>query len=136
MYGTPVWNRTTIPGFVDQCIIHYTTGVLNLTLAGPVGIEPTPTVSKTAMISISPKPEWCPWRDSNPHTPPYLDGAMTRYKLVSLPLSYRGKLGVSGETRTPTNGFGDRSTAIILPRHKNEFAYRYTISKSCAEPGM
>ena len=22
--GAHIWNRTTIPGFVDQCIIHYT----------------------------------------------------------------------------------------------------------------
>ena len=26
--GASVWNRTTIPGFVDQCIIHYTTEAL------------------------------------------------------------------------------------------------------------
>ena len=28
--------------------------------------------------------KWCLWGDSNPHTPPYLDGAMPRYKLGSL----------------------------------------------------
>ena len=34
---------------------------------------------------------WCPWEDSNLHTMAYLAIALTRYKLVSLPLSYRGK---------------------------------------------
>ena len=36
-------------------------------LAGPVGIEPTPLVSKTRMISISPKPdiEWSGVEESN-----------------------------------------------------------------------
>ena len=33
---------------------------------------------------------WSPWQDSNLHTPAYLAGALARYKLASLPLSYKG----------------------------------------------
>ena len=35
---------------------------------------------------------WCLWQDSNLHTQAYLACALARYKLASLPLSYRGKL--------------------------------------------
>ena len=34
---------------------------------------------------------WCPQQESNLHTPHYLYGALVRYKLTSLPLSYGGK---------------------------------------------
>ena len=34
---------------------------------------------------------WCLWQDSNLHTQAYLACALARYKLASLPLSYRGK---------------------------------------------
>jgi hypothetical protein len=33
---------------------------------------------------------WCLWQDSNLHTRAYLARALGRYKLPSLPLSYRG----------------------------------------------
>ena len=33
---------------------------------------------------------WCPQQESNLHTPHYLYGALVRYKLTSLPLSYGG----------------------------------------------
>ena len=35
--------------------------------------------------------KWCPWQESNLHTASYLGAALARYKLASLPLSYRGK---------------------------------------------
>lgn len=38
----------------------------------------------TILHRAAPITNWCLWRDSNPHTPPYLDGAMPRYKLGSL----------------------------------------------------
>ena len=74
LIGTAVWNRTTIPGFVDQCIIHYTTAVkfgpayrnrthirgvedhciIHYTntgnLAGVIGFEPMITISKTVAL--------------------------------------------------------------------------------------
>ena len=49
MIGASVWNRTTIPGFVDQCIIHYTT---EAKLAGALGIEPKLTESKSVVLPL------------------------------------------------------------------------------------
>ena len=49
MIGASVWNRTTIPGFVGQYIIHYTT---EAKLAGALGIEPRLTESKSVVLPL------------------------------------------------------------------------------------
>ena len=38
-------------------------------------------------------------------------------KVPHWPLCYITQIGSEGGNRTPTNGFGDRRTAIILPRN-------------------
>ena len=74
----------------------------------PVGIEPTSTVLQTAAMTTSARVAWCLWQDSNLHTVAYLATALTRYKLASLPLSYRGMIGVLDGERSHTIAFTEQ----------------------------
>ena len=56
------------------------------------GIEPSIQSYQDCVIPFNYKSIWCLWQDSNLHTPAYLAGALARYKLASLPLSYRGNV--------------------------------------------
>jgi hypothetical protein len=57
----------------------------------PTGVEPvTSSMSTKRSTTELRNYVWCLWQESNLHTQAYLACALTRYKLASLPLSYRG----------------------------------------------
>ena len=51
-----------------------------------------------------------------------------RMKVLLYQLSYITKSGSGGGNRTPTNGFGDRRTAIILHRNRLEQRVRFELT--------
>jgi hypothetical protein len=67
------------------------TATLPVCLAYPEGFEPSLAVLETVVLPLTLRiHDWCPWEDSNLHTPAYLAGALARYKLASLPIKLQG----------------------------------------------
>ena len=72
--------------FADCCVGPLRHAYIDL--APQEGFEPpSDTLEECCLVQLDHcgiRNSWCLWRDSNPHTPHYLYGALARYKLASL----------------------------------------------------
>ena len=94
-------------------------------LVQPPGIEPGSTVLQTAAMTTSAKVALAGPVGFEPTTLVSKTNMIIHFTKDRL-------FGVPPGTRTPTDSFGDCNAAITLGIQK-EFAYRYTMSKLCAE---